>query len=510
MEDCLKRLENENYSHQIQDKAIVLLGFNKADLSTLVSYLNGVPLISQKQGGKWMLTSKYSIKDTILFEKFPIVELSFSNQTDNVTLIKNSYTNQIELEIVNNFYLKQLTKQVREIKFLLLESHEDLLENNGKQFRVGMKKILNYFSLLDFDTKTLYKSVGIIISQVNNEEYEDHEIIEILSLKLSEIVNEERTNFKLNKNEAKMFSKIIANDQVGIFSTPRLSMHTLSQDQSSQIKLILNISMEYIERKELNFNIKFNDYDLNRKNLDLYVNQKLEIFIQNFEKIVIEHFSTKISNLHQMDEALYIYNAILNLNSNRLLTFLDDSLNFKELRLRMEIIDYLNKSLFSLKKTFLLKLNGSVSEFLSNRYEKFLNEVDSLFEKPMFNILKSTDKDLIKKLRSFRNSRETNFDFFIQIFTQLKLLDENQAKTCLMSKKAIDYLIEKLNVNNEKFKRRFWNRESFFENLDELKIFLNASTTTKSIQIGETLGKTTEFSLIHTKRVTDKSGNLNE
>ena len=141
------------------------------------------------------------------------------------------------------------SNKVRRVKILLLVTHHDLFERNGQQFRDGMRVVLNILKSFDINIQSAFKSIGIVLTQVENKNNEDDEVTEIVCDKLNEILNDERNN--LSRNEGKFFTRIILDNQVGIFSTPRLSMHTLSKNQSSNIKYIINDLMEYSECNEL-------------------------------------------------------------------------------------------------------------------------------------------------------------------------------------------------------------------------------------------------------------------
>jgi hypothetical protein len=255
----------------------VLVGSDDASKSTLINYLNGIPLISKKQARQWILTLKNPNDLHTSSEKY----IFYSPNNTDFTYMKYSLTHEIELTLVNNFYLKQLANKVRRVKILLLITYHDLFERNGQQFRDGMRVVLNILQIFDIDIHPEFKSIGIILTQVENKNYEDHEVTEIICEKLNEILIEEKNN--LNRNERKLFNKIILDNQVGIFSTPRLSMHTLSQSQSSNIKYIINNFMKYSEYNQSKFIL---DYENNigiKSPLQLYVNQRYEFFFRDFE-----------------------------------------------------------------------------------------------------------------------------------------------------------------------------------------------------------------------------------
>ena len=356
----------------------MLVGSDDASKSTLINYLNDIPLIPKKQALKWILTLKYPNDLHISSEKY----IFYSPNDTDFTYMKYSLTHEIELTLVDNFYLKQLANKVRRVKILLLVTHHDLFERNGQQFRDGMRVVLNILKSFDINIQSAFKSIGIVLTQVENKNNEDDEVTEIVCDKLNEILNDERNN--LSRNEGKFFTRIILDNQVGIFSTPRLSMHTLSKNQSSNIKYIINDLMEYSECNEFKFNL---DYENNigiKFPLQLYVNQRYESFFRDFEVEVIDLFLTKISTLSQMDEAVHIFHLISTLKDNRILTFLNDSIIFRDLILKFELINYLDmlisgqqnvffQNISETYSEFLSNLNKKVSEFLLDRFKKIAN-----------------------------------------------------------------------------------------------------------------------------------------
>ena len=95
--------------------------------------------------------------------------------------------------------------------------------------------------------KHLSKSIGIVVTRVENEGENDKHMIQVLSKSLSEILEEEKAADKLSKNEEVVFRYVIENN-VEIFSNPKKAI-ILNDEQSIQINMMIN-RLKYVSKHD--------------------------------------------------------------------------------------------------------------------------------------------------------------------------------------------------------------------------------------------------------------------
>ena len=122
-----------------QKKAIMVLGLTGVGKSTLVNYLNDVPLKCEKKNGQWRidlanpnvtLTCKFKIGHKDSETLYPS---ACTPEGKHVTYIDTpgfQDNRGFEIEIGNSFFREEILKQVNELKFLVLLNHGDVIDRH--------------------------------------------------------------------------------------------------------------------------------------------------------------------------------------------------------------------------------------------------------------------------------------------------------------------------------------------------------------------------------------------
>jgi hypothetical protein len=116
----------------LKKKAVMVLGLTGTGKSTLVNYLNNMPLVCKRFSGKCIIDLKsensslpggfaigHSVSSKTLYPAVYSAEESDFSYIDNPGF---KDTRAIEIEIANSFFREQVTHNVTELKFLLLDT----------------------------------------------------------------------------------------------------------------------------------------------------------------------------------------------------------------------------------------------------------------------------------------------------------------------------------------------------------------------------------------------------
>ena len=484
-------LKKQNNSSLIRSKSIIVLGFTGTGKSTLVNYLNDIPLMCMRQKGRWIIAPKY--ENLTLPNGFQIghsyhtetlYPAIYSPNDTNFTYIEFSgfQDASFEIELANTYFVAQTMRAVERIKFLLLIKFDDLIDR-GQIFIESIKRFSDLIGILNEEKSikhNIEKSIGIIITRVNNDGETDQEMIEYLKKKMLYIV-ERSVEHVLTQNEAHVFTNIIMNGQVGIFSNPRKNHVTISQDQSLQIKRIIKNSLEYFNKSDLRMNSDRID-SYYKPSLITYIDKKCFRFLLD---LVCEssriYFTKSISSLKELNEAEEIYRVLSTLLDTHLKfdfsSFLNNSQIFsntqeirKELLKRQDVceffielinFDYEYENLQRknrLFKDFNFFLERTLIDLILKRYEEFLRELSKTLIKNLNRELTKKDEEIIFqniKNKFKRDSKQLDFDLFVNDLGKeygfREIFSKIERESFGRVKKAIDFLMQKMELKGYTF-----------------------------------------------------------
>ncbi len=185
-------------------QAIMVLGLTGVGKSTLVNYLNDIPLKCAKINGVWRIDLE---NPNITLEcgfkighknSETIYPSACTPPGKLVSFIDNpgfQDNRGFEIEIANSFFREQIIENVEDLKFLILLNHGDVLDRRV-QFFENIKRFSDFLGIFNSNEtnvlRNFSKSIGIIVSKVNNDFYF------IMLIKF--IYYNKKRNYELNKN----------------------------------------------------------------------------------------------------------------------------------------------------------------------------------------------------------------------------------------------------------------------------------------------------------------------
>lgn len=182
-----------------KDKIVLVLGTTGAGKSTLVNYLNKINLNSVRTAGGYNLevlgneSSAHSIGTNNARSETSYPLLCNIKDKDYTFADCPGFgdSNGADVDIVNLFFRKLITKDVEEIKILLVCSFLDLIGNSGRgaNFINSVKDLIKFLGAFeDSDVlQKLSKSIGIVVTQVTDN---DATNIKNLKEKIADLVED--------------------------------------------------------------------------------------------------------------------------------------------------------------------------------------------------------------------------------------------------------------------------------------------------------------------------------
>ncbi|CAF0875605.1 unnamed protein product [Brachionus calyciflorus] len=277
----------------IRKKILMVMGLAGTGKSTLVNYLNDVPLVCVRFINKWVVNFVHpnqSLPGGFGIGYQPryhtIYPAIYSGPKSDFSFIDNpgfGNTRGLSIEIANGFFRKLVTQDVDEIKFLLMLSYNDL-NQRGQQFRDSVKGFSDFLGVFeDNDTKNVSKSIGIVVNHVENQGSTDEEMLIYIKKILNDILDEEKkANTFKNKNEELIFRRVIADNQIEIFSNPRKNA-PIEYEQKLKIIYMIN-KLNYLNRNETKLRVR-----LEQSYIPMLITQA-----ENYYKLFESDFNTNI------------------------------------------------------------------------------------------------------------------------------------------------------------------------------------------------------------------------
>ena len=419
----------------VEKKAIMVLGLPGSGKRTLVNYLNHVPLkcFFDKKIGKWL------VKIDDVSKSLP-GGFAIGHKISSETLIPALYTppntnfsyidypgfgdkRGIEIEMANSIFRNEITKEINLLKFLILISHDDLIDK-GIEFRNTIRFLSHMFGCFKNESCSLKmsKSLAFIVSRVSNNGLADDEIKDTLTKRLLEILDDEKNGSELEKNEELVFRGVLNSSRIEIFSNPKKT--GLVDDVQKFRILELVEKLDFIKKEDANFqNSKVSsEY---QSQLNSYIKSKHSLLVSdiNFnlsEKIEI-FYDKKIKLAQSLNDFTNLYNE---LDTIFKITIEHLDLNQVLLKINNNILDDREKSLIkitteSMKEmsSFLSKENQDEKMFetqwLNNAKLKiFIENNNNTILKFFKSELSKFDKDFVSKMKKDFFSRLINVNSF--------------------------------------------------------------------------------------------------
>jgi len=513
--DLIQFIE-ENKKHlnslsHIQNKSVMVLGLSGTGKSTLINYLNNIPLVCLKEKSKWVLDlqspnltlqggfSIAKIGHRIYSQTF--IPAGFTAKGEQFTYIDNpgfKDTHGLSAEIANGYFREQIISKVNDLKFLLLLTHSDLNER-GNQFRESIKAFSHFIGAFDdddsgFDTRVLSKSIAIILTKVDNDGETDEKMKHDLRIKLQEILQDEKDNEKLSFREEKVFNEILENNQIEIFSNPK-KKGPVSKHQAEAIISLMNTKLKFVNKNVLKIRTKISDtYKL--KLLE-YIRDNYDQFEDEFNKLLnmgITRFLKKKKAIEEIEDIYIRLNELL--KNGSLVNDFDSFLK----NLNNEILDNEEKDeLANKKKTFNFFIQLFIDEekkFFPISKKWISDQNKSKLQYHINDILKKISERFKFYQQSIQDSIQTGIDEFIEkkINKALDINDIKQIENILNS-------IENLILQNSSFENLFksLNEEILSKNEKEF-LFANEKALVNLTRIFPS-DKKNEFFIDNTKLI---------
>ena len=281
-------------------QAIMVLGLTGVGKSTLVNYLNDIPLKCGKINGVWRIDLE---NPNITLEcgfkighknSETIYPSACTPPGKLVSFIDNpgfQDNRGFEIEIANSFFREQIIENVEDLKFLIVLNHGDVLDRRV-QFFENIKRFSDFLGIFNSNEtnvlRNFSKSIGIIVSKVNNDGDSDLDVKSMLKeLLFQSLIN----NKILSPNETIVFKQVLENDQIEIFSNPRKNV-VLDDSQKVQILNMID-KLDYIKKKEALIRVSLDRSQI--PTLNSYLIDNFEKFEKNVETVLTKNFQLFIN-----------------------------------------------------------------------------------------------------------------------------------------------------------------------------------------------------------------------
>jgi len=465
----------------IKEKSIMVLGLTGTGKSTLINYLNNIPLWCVKENKKWILKlENQNLSDSIARIGFGVGSQTFlpavyTPHGKDYSFIDNpgfKDTHGLSTEIANGFFRSMITENVKYIKFLLLLTHSDLIDK-GQQFRESIKAFSYFIGAFDEekDTKNLSESVGIIITKVDNDGDTDKAMKDFFKAELKKVLQDEFN--KLSKNERNVFSAIIDKFQIEIFSNPKKKGPVLKY-QAFAIQNFIDLKLQYAPKADLKIRAKISENY--KSKLLYYIHQNNmqfdEDFSELFNKAISRYFKqTPFSNIKSVKNLYVILNELLkngtqennfdfyvnNLNSHVLNDEEKEEMLSQKFMFTyfIQLFSDKEKKIFQLNKKWISDKNKSKLDYLISDLEQYLlekfkefqldieilveNEIERYAKKKIYEANYIDDiKQLEQTLISVKNliSKDNTLELFLKNLNDI-FIEKNENELILVKERVL-------------------------------------------------------------------------
>ncbi len=136
----------------------------------------------------------------------------------------------------------------------------------GKDFTDLIEKIAKSFKMFDQSNSNYLfeKSLGIVITKVDNEDDSDEQVKESLKLMMKGYLKKSLKTKTLPKNAAKLLEPVLLNDHFEIFSNPGKPV-ILDDLQNKKIKAMID-NLVFIGKSQVKMVPKLDKDDINPRN----------------------------------------------------------------------------------------------------------------------------------------------------------------------------------------------------------------------------------------------------
>ena len=420
---------NESEAQMTQLKpnasAIMILGLSGTGKTTLINYMNDIPLYCKKLNGKWIIDLEFNNQS--LPGGFNIGHESqsetltpnvFASKSEEYSYIDNpgfKDTRGIAIEISNVYLRERITSNVKYLKFLLILTQAGIDDARSDQVRDSIRALSNFLGIFkENDTKSLNKSIGIIVTRVNDDGETMSNMRENFKKSILTLLSDDNMfeNDKY-KNEKSVLKEVLEANQIEIFCNPKKEM-VLDKDQSIEIKKLIS-RLQYVEKDDMKINRTIDNSYISE--LIKYSEDRYKFFIKNFEEILNQNVLNYIKNNNNKFHSLK-YSAGIYQDLKEFINFSDQLNEFDY------YVSKIDSDIFSKSELQLLLFNKSLISFLASLLP-IEHSINFPFKKKWINDilrdkLKDRNNELIKyiekEILKFENDVEIKLIKFSSIY----------------------------------------------------------------------------------------------